>query len=196
MSVPTRLIALSGSTRRESYNRRLVRIAGEGASRAGGEIHLVDLNDFELPLYHADHEAEHGMPKGAAAFKELCVAADGYLIAAPEYNGSLPAALKNAIDWLSRPGPGETELSHTAFRGKVAGIMSASPGAWGGVRGLAHLRQILAGLNVLVTAEQIALPAAQIAFDEHGRLKNATFQTLTESIGARTVHLARVLKNP
>jgi NAD(P)H-dependent FMN reductase len=196
MIVPVELVAFSGSARRESFNRKLVEIAADGAREAGGTVRIVNLSDFDLPLYDADREELEGMPPGAVALKAMCVEADGYLISAPEYNGSLPAVLKNAIDWLSRPGPapGETATTHTAFRGKVAGIMSISPGAWGGVRGLAHLRQILSGLNVLVTAEQLAVPGAATAFDGQDRLTTEAFQYSTKTIGARTVQLARALK--
>lgn len=191
-----RLVAFSGSMRRASHNRKLVEIAAAGATRAGAEVRLISLRDFELPLYDADHEAEYGMPESVLKLKALCAESDGYLIAAPEYNGSLPAVLKNAIDWISRPTPetSETQLSLTAYRGKVAGIMSASPGAWGGIRGLAHVRQILSGLGVLVAAEQLAVPASTDAFDAEGKLKNPAFQILIETIGARTVLLGRALK--
>ena len=193
-----RLIAFSGSTRKASHNRRLVEIAAAGAERAGAQVERISLRDFDLPVYDADHEEDHGMPQSVVALKALCAASDGYLIAAPEYNGSLPAVLKNAIDWISRPTPNtaETQLSLTAYRGKVAGIMSASPGAWGGIRGLAHVRQILSGLGVLVAAEQLAVPAAGDAFDADGKLKNPAFQTIVETIGARAVQLAHALKTP
>lgn len=192
-----RLIAFSGSTRRASFNRKLVEIAAAGAERAGAEVRIISLRDFDLPVYDADHEAENGMPEDVVKLKALCAAADGYLISAPEYNGSLPAVLKNAIDWISRPTPDttETQLSLTAYRGKVAGIMSASPGAWGGIRGLAHVRQILSGLGVLVAPEQLAVPAAADAFDADGKLKNEAFQPLVQTIGARAVLLAQALKS-
>src|SRR6185437_9482076 len=86
---------------------------------------------------HPDLEAVEGMPPGVKKLRDLFVESDGYLIAAPEYNGSMPGLLKNALDWVSRPAPGETQTTLRAFRGKVAGIMSASPGPCGGVRGLA-----------------------------------------------------------
>jgi NAD(P)H-dependent FMN reductase len=196
MSQDVSLIALSGSTRAGSHNRAMLRLAASAAHRAGAKVSFVELRDLGLPLYDADFEAEHGLPPALIEFKARCVAADGYLIAAPEYNGSLSAVLKNTIDWLSRPGPqpGETPFTLAAFRGKVAGAMSASPGAWGGVRGLMHLREILSGMGVLMTAEQFALPAAHSAFNERGELENSVYQTIVEAIGARAVQLARALK--
>jgi NAD(P)H-dependent FMN reductase len=196
MSQAVSLIALSGSTRAGSHNRALLKVAAAAAAQAGANVSFVELRDLGLPLYDADLEAEQGLPAGLIAFKAACVAADGYLIAAPEYNGSLSAVLKNTIDWLSRPGPqpGETPFTLAAFRGKIAGVMSASPGAWGGVRGLMHLREILAGMGVLVAAEQFALPGAHAAFKDDGQLDNPVFQTTVEGIGARAVQLARALK--
>jgi NAD(P)H-dependent FMN reductase len=196
MTQDVSLIALSGSTRAGSHNRAMLKLAVGAAERAGAKVSFVELRDLALPLYDADLEAEHGLPQALIDFKATCVAADGYLIAAPEYNGSLSAVLKNTIDWLSRPGPqpGETPFTLAAYRGKVAGVMSASPGAWGGVRGLMHLREILSGMGVLVTAEQFALPAAHGAFGEDGRLQNAVYQTMVEAIGARTAQLAQALK--
>jgi len=196
MSENVSLIALSGSTRSGSHNRMLVSLAAAAAERAGARVALVDLRDLALPLYDADLEADQGLPGALIDFKRACTAADGYLVAGPEYNGGLSAVLKNAIDWLSRPGPtpGETPFTLSAFRGKVAGVMSASPGSWGGIRGLMSLREILSGMGVLVTAEQLAVPAAYAAFDEDGQLKNEVHRAIVESIGARAVQLALALK--
>ncbi len=194
MSSPVNLIAFAGSTRKDSYNRRVVEIAAEGARAAGAEVQVLNLKDFNIPFYDPDLEAVEGMPPGVQTLKNLFLESDGFLIAAPEYNGSMPGLLKNAIDWVSRPAAGETQTSLTAFRGKVAGIMSASPGPWGGVRGLAHLRQILSGMFVLVVAEQLAVPNAADAFEPHGALKNATYHTMLEAIGKRVAHLAKAMK--
>lgn len=194
MNAKVKLIAFSGSTRKDSHNKRVVEIAAEGARAAGADVDLIDLKDFDLPFYDADLEEAHGLPPGPQKLKDLFLSADGFLIASPEYNGSMPGFLKNAIDWASRPGPGETATTLRAFRGKVAGIMSASPGPWGGVRGLAHLRQILSGMAVLVAAEQLAVPNATDAFETNGALKNGAYHTLIEAIGKRVAHLARAMK--
>ncbi|HVP84144.1 MAG TPA: NAD(P)H-dependent oxidoreductase [Rhizomicrobium sp.] len=194
MSDTVKLIAFAGSTRKDSYNRRVVEIAAEGARAAGAEVQVLNLKDFNIPFYDPDIEAVEGMPEGVKKLRDLFVESDGYLIAAPEYNGSMPGLLKNALDWVSRPAPGETQTTLSAFRGKVAGIMSASPGPWGGVRGLAHLRQILSGIFVLVVAEQLAVPNAADAFEPHGALKNAAYHTMIEAIGKRVAHLAKAMK--
>ena len=143
-----RILACAGSTRRESFNKKLVAIAAQGAREAGAEVTLIDLKDFPLPLFDQDLEAEQGMPENGKKLKKLFIDHDGLLIASPEYNSSFPAILKNAIDWVSRPAPGEPSL--VAFRGKVATLMSASPGALGGLRGLVHVRSILGNLGVIV----------------------------------------------
>src|SRR5215471_4093780 len=136
-----RILAFAGSLRRESFNKKLVPIAVKGAREAGAEVTLIDLKDFPLPLFDQDLEAEQGMPQNGAKLKRLFIEHDGLLISSPEYNSSITGVLKNAIDWVSRPAPDEPSL--VAFRGKVATLMSASPGALGGLRGLVHLRSIL-----------------------------------------------------
>ena len=113
-----RILAFASSTRRESFNKKLVAIAAQGAREAGAEVTLINLKDFPLPLFDQDLEAEQGIPENGKRLKKLFIDHDGLLIASPEYNGSFPAILKNAIDWVSRPAPGEPSLA--AFRGKVA----------------------------------------------------------------------------
>ena len=125
-----RILAFAGSLRRESFNKKLVPIAAKAARDAGAEVTLIDLKDFPLPLFDQDLEAEQGMPENGKKLKQLFIDHDGLLIASPEYNSSITAVLKNAIDWVSRPAPGEASL--VAFRSKVSTLMSASPGALGG----------------------------------------------------------------
>ena len=102
-----RILAFAASTRRESFNKKLVAVAAQGARQAGAEVTLIDLKDFPLPLFDQDLEAEQGMPENGKKLKKLFIDHDGLLIASPEYNSSFPAVLKNAIDWVSRPAPGE-----------------------------------------------------------------------------------------
>jgi NAD(P)H-dependent FMN reductase len=124
-----RILAFASGTRRESFNKKPVASAAQGAREAGAEVTFIDLKDFTLPLFDLDLEAAQGMPENGKKLKNLFIDHDGLLIASPEYNSSFPAILKNAIDWVSRPAPGEPSL--VAFRGKVATLMSASPGALG-----------------------------------------------------------------
>ena len=119
---------------------------------------LLDLRDYPMPLYDGDLEEASGIPEPARRFKQVLIEHDGFLIASPEYNSSISPALKNAIDWASRPVPGEPAL--VAYQGKTAGLMAASPGALGGLRGLVHVRAILGNIGVLVIPEQIAVSSA------------------------------------
>ena len=176
-----RILAFASSTRRESFNKKLVAIAAQGAREAGAEVTLIDVKDFPLPLFDQDLEAEQGMQKNGTRLKKLFIDHDGLLIASPEYNSSFPAVLKNAIDWVSRPAPGEPSL--VAFRGKVATLMSASPGALGGLRGLVHVRSILGNLGVIVLPDQIALAKAHEAFQPDGSLTDPKQQAGIEALG-------------
>ena len=188
-----RILAFAGSTRRESFNKKLVAIAAHGAREAGAEVTLIDLKDFPLPLFDQDLEAEQGMPENGKKLKKLFIDHDGLLIASPEYNSSFPAVLKNAIDWVSRPAPGEPSL--VAFRGKVATLMSASPGALGGLRGLVHVRSILGNINVIVLPEQLAVARSHEAFNADGSLKDAKQQARVDGLGASLAEFLKKLKS-
>ena len=181
MATTPRILAFAGSLRRESYNKRLVRIAAEAARQAGAEVSAIDLRDYPLPIFDADLEVAEGMPENGRRLKRLFVEHHGLLLASPEYNSSITAVLKNTIDWVSRPQPGEPNL--VAFTGKAAALMSTSPGALGGLRGLVHLRAILGNIGVLVLPEQLAIARAFEAFAEDGSLKDAKLQLGIQGLG-------------
>ena len=184
--------SFASSTRRESFNKKLVAIAAQGAREAGAEVTLIDLKDFPLPLFDQDLEAEQGMPENGKKLEKLFIDHDGLLIASPEYNSSFPAVLKNAIDWVSRPAPGEPSL--VAFRGKVATLMSASPGALGGLRGLVHVRSILGNIGVIVLPDQIAVAKAHEAFQPDGSLVDPKQQAGIEGLGTTLASFLRKFK--
>ncbi len=188
MAITPRILAFAGSTRTDSYNKRLVKIAAAGARAAGVEVTLIDLRDFPLPIFDGDLEARDGLPANGRKLKDLFLAHHGLLISAPEYNSSITAVLKNTIDWVSRPVPDEAPLA--CFDGKVACLMSASPGALGGLRGLVHVRAILGNIKVLVLPDQIAISKANEAFNPEGSLKDPKQQAAVEGLGAQ---LARVI---
>src|SRR5215467_10284133 len=177
-----RILAFAGSTRRESFNKKLVSIAAKGARDAGAEVTLIDLKDFPLPLFDQDLEAEQGMPENGKKLKQLFIDHDGLLLSCPEYNSSITAVLKNTIDWVSRPVPNEPPLA--GFTGKIASLMSASPGALGGLRGLVHVRAILGNIGVLVLPDQVAVPKAQEAFTPEGTLKDTATQAKVQKLAA------------
>ena len=194
MTNAPKILAFAGSTREASYNKQLVKIAAEGARAAGAQVTYLDLRDLPMPLFDEDLEAKEGIPENARKFKELMMAHRGLLIASPEYNGSLTAVLKNAIDWASRPLPGESPLALSCFRDKVAVIMSASPGGLGGLRGLAHVRTILSGIGVLVLPDQQAIAKAYEAFDTDGKLKDSQQQGAVEQLGSKLVSVIAKLE--
>ena len=169
MSDTLRILAFAGSTRRESFNKKLVQIAAAGAREAGADVTNIDLRDYRLPVFDQDHESEQGKSDHAKALKQMMIDHDAFLIAAPEYNSSITGVLKNSIDWVSRPDDGEA-APLVAYRGKVVTLMSASPGALGGLRGLVHLRSILGNLGCIVLPNQAAVPKAHEAFKDDGTL--------------------------
>ena len=187
-----RILAFAGSTRRESFNKKLVAIAAKGARDAGAEVTLIDLKDFPLPLFDQDLEAEQGMPENGRNLKQFFIGHDGLLIASPEYNSSITAVLKNAIDWVSRPAPGEPSL--VAFNGKVATLLSASPGALGGLRALVHVRSILTNIGVIVLPQQIAVAKAHEALKPDGSLVDSKQQAGIEGLGSTLAAFLMKLK--
>ena len=166
---PRKVLAFAGATRTESWNKKLIRVAVRAAEEAGGEVTLIDLRDYPMPLYDGDLEQSEGLPHKARELKTLMVANHAFLLSCPEYNSSISGVLKNTIDWISRPQPAEPR--YLAFKGKVAGLLSASPGNLGGVRALLTVRQVLTTLGVLVLPTQFALAHAASAFHDDGTLK-------------------------
>ncbi len=183
MANPPKILAFAGSTREASYNKKLVKIAAEGARVVGAEVRYIDLRELPMPLFEQDLEAKEGIPSNVRKFKDLMLVHQGLLIASPEYNGSITPLLKNAIDWASRPTESEPMLA--CFKNKVAAVMSASPGALGGLRGLAHIREILENIGVMVIPDQKAIPKAADAFNEDGSLKETRQQEAIAAIGAK-----------
>jgi len=183
------ILAFAGSTRTDSVNKKLIRIAAAGAREAGGTVTEIDLRDYPLPIYDGDLEAAEGVPENAMKLKALFKQHRGLLIATPEYNTSISGVLKNTIDWVTRPVQGEAFLE--CFGGKVAAIISASLGPMGGLRSQAHLRQILSGITATVIPEHWGVPSATAdSFDESGNLKDETGQKMLLPVGAS---LARFL---
>jgi chromate reductase len=181
----SRILIFAGSTRADSYHRKLARAAADALGRAGAEPTFADLKDYPMPLYDGDVETAQGPPENARAFKKLLLAHDGFVIASPEYNGSFPALVKNVIDWTSRPEPGEKPLA--AFRGKLAAILSTSPGPGGGKRGLRHLRELLEMIGATVVNTQVAIPRASEAIDGEGRLVRAEDRESVERLAEELV---------
>lgn len=159
------LLALAASLRRGSFNRRLLEVAATVARRAGAAVDLAEFAEFEMPLFNADLQAASGFPPGAVALSQRLAAADGLLLASPEYNYSLPGILKNAIDWVSRMRP-------VPFRGRSGFLLAASNGPIGGIRGLWQLRIPLEGLGMFVHPDMYILPHAGEGFSDDGALRD------------------------
>ncbi|MDQ3132673.1 MAG: NAD(P)H-dependent oxidoreductase [Acidobacteriota bacterium] len=190
MSKNPKILAFAGSLREKSYNRRVLKTAIRGAESAGAQVTEIDLRDYAMPIYNADIQEKDGFPENAEKLQRLLLEHDGLLIASPEYNASLPAALKNVIDWTSRAN-GDIKLGQT-FKGKVAAIMTASPGAFGGIRCLSHLRDVLTILLVNTLPSEIAGGKVHEMFDGDGaEMTDEKMKKILENLGASLVDLLR-----
>lgn len=188
----TKIAVVVGSNREGSYNRALGNLAVRALQAHGADVADVDLAALGLPLYLPTLEAG-AFPPAARRLKELLAAQHGLLFISPEYNGSITPLLKNAIDWASRPGEGESPIALTAFRGKASAVMSASVSPFGGLRGLMHLRQILSTVQTLVIPEQVLVPNAQSAFDTDGDFIDPLPASLLDMTVARLVKVAQAI---
>lgn len=186
-----KILAFAGSARKGSFNKMLAAAAAEGAREAGAEVTVIDLRDYEMPLYGGDQEAAQGLPENAKKLKALFLQHQGLLLACPEYNSSITPLLKNVIDWVSRKEGDEAPLA--CYRGKAAALLAASPGALGGLRGLVTVRSILGNIGVTVLPDQKAVPNAGEAFGADGKLKNEKDRQAVEKIGARLAEVVAKL---
>lgn len=193
MEYKPKVLAFAGSLRKDSFNKKLVKIAMQGAEEAGAEVTYINLEDYPMPVYSAEIEEQQGLPESVLKLKKLMFNSDAFLIASPEYNSSISGPLKNVIDWVSRPASAE-EVYLSCFIDKVAMIISASPGALGGLRGLVHLRSILENIFTYVIPSQKSLPNAGEAFDQDGSLKNKKDQEAFINLGKKLVQVTKKLK--
>jgi NAD(P)H-dependent FMN reductase len=192
MAHQQKILAFSGSLREHSYTKRVVKTAMNGARNAGAEVDFIDLRDFPMPIYDGDLHEREGFDPTALKFQKLLCEYKGFLIASPEYNASLPASLKNAIDWASRASD-EFKMGEV-FKGKVAAIMTASPGVFGGIRCLAHMRSILSVLGVNVLPSEIAVGRVHQMFDgDDERMTDDAMKYLLENMGESLVDTLRKL---
>ncbi len=170
MAAP-KILIIPGSLRSGSHNAKLAMAAADEFVRADAEVTRISLSDFPLPIYDGDLQARSGVPINAINLKRMIGAHQGVLIVTPEYNSSVPALVKNTIDWISRvQDPHETRGQ--IFREKPFAIAAASQNRLGGTRALAALRLILTACHAAVIPNQIALSFADEAYDDMDRLKN------------------------
>ncbi|WBY00021.1 NAD(P)H-dependent oxidoreductase [Ramlibacter tataouinensis] len=166
-----KLLVFAGSTRQQSHNRRLAGVVARMARQQGVEVTHLELADFDVPMYNADLEAR-GTPADVLRLKQIAFEHPAWIICAPEYNASYPALLKNTLDWISSPVKADPVWRDDlrATRGKVVGMLSASPGALGGLRSQSHLAPLLLTLRCWLAPEHFALGHAASAFDAAGEL--------------------------
>ena len=171
------ILIFAGSTRQDSYNRKLAKVAASIAEQQGAQPSLLELSDYDIPLYNADLEAQ-GTPADVIRLKQAMHSHAAWIVCSPEYNGSYPALLKNAIDWASSPVKGDAQWSDGVlpFRNKVVGMASASPGGLGGLRAQSHLAALLLNLECWVAPRSHAVSHAAEAFDAQGHLLRAQNQ--------------------
>lgn len=186
-----KILVFAGSIRTGSHNSRLAALATKELTLAGAHVTRISLVDYPLPLYDGDLEAKSGPPDNAVKLKRLMSAHQGVFIASPEYNASVTPLLKNTIDWISRVRErGEEPLA--MYRSRVFAIGGASDGAYGAMRSLIALRQVLElGCGALVIPEQIAVMRASEAFDEMDNLKDERAANLLKRVVRRLTDMAR-----
>jgi len=178
-----------GSLRKDSMNGKLAKYVGRSIGELGDVVvDEIDLAELDLPMFSSDIEA---MPSSVSELISRMIVCDALIIASPEYNGSLSGALKNAIDWASVGRDGDPPRA--CFEGKVAGLLAASPGGLGGIRGMRHVRQILTQLFMVVVPAEYALGGGHEAFDENGDMKDSKKADMAENVGREMIKMCRAL---
>ncbi|MGH8445223.1 MAG: NADPH-dependent FMN reductase [Solimonas sp.] len=177
------ILVLSGSLRSDSLHGKLARLAADELSTRGIDATLLSLADYPLPIYDDSIEKRDGIPDGASALRRLFARHHGFVLANPEYNGSVTPLLKNTLDWISRKNPETAGLQ--PFANKLALIVATSPGTGGGLRAAKHLRDILNSLGAFVLPRQVTIPNSAQSFDEAGQLLNPRHrEQLSAELGA------------
>lgn len=192
-TAPVRLLVIAGSARKGSYNRQLADLAERKAQALGAQTTSVDLAALDLPIFHADWDALHGVPPGALKLRELFASHDGLLLACPEYNALPTPLLINSFDWLSTVPEGEGHPGGAATTvSKPVGLLAASPGALGGIRALPIVRTFLStNFAMVVVPEQLGVSQADQAFDETGVFKSAGYDKILNKVVASVIQQAR-----
>lgn len=185
-----KILVIPGSLRSGSLNAKLAAAAVHELVRIDAEVTRISLSDFPLPIYDGDLEAKSGVPNHAVNLKRMIGAHHGVLIVTPEYNSSVPALVKNTIDWVSRVQDAH-ERRGEVLRGRVFAIASASNGRLGGTRALAALRLILSACQATVIPNQLALSFADQAYDEMDHLKNAADSEALKALARQLIDISQ-----
>ena len=188
-----KLLFLAGSVREGSLNKRLARLGADIAHANGIAATFADLGDYPMPLYDGDLETKSGPPENAGKLKALMELHQGVFIAAPEYNASITPLLKNTLDWVSRV-KRDGEVPSQVYKTRVFALGAASPGGFGGVRGLPHVRQVLEiGLGALVLPDQIIVAKAHEAFEANDHLKDKGLMELYKGVIQKLARAAHIM---
>lgn len=189
-----KLLFLAGSSREGSFNKKLARLGASIAHANGLQATFADLGDYPMPIYDGDDEAKSGPPENARKLKALMELHQGVFIASPEYNSSIPPLLKNTLDWISRVRL-DGEVPSQVYKTRVFALGAASPGNFGGVRMMPHLRQVLElGLGALLLPEQILVPRADQAFDDQGHLKDKSQMDMYKGLIQKLARAAKFVQ--
>lgn len=162
------ILIFAGSARRDALSKRLAAAATLATGAAGAKPTLIDLGDFDVPIYHGDLEAASGIPRAVVEFRHLVAAHHGMILVTPEYNGFVTPLMLNMLCWASRPSPGDD--FGAVFAGKPVALMASSSGRLGGVRAIPRLRDMVAELGMLPVPGFVTIPAAEQAFANDGHL--------------------------
>lgn len=182
-----KILVFGASLRKDSYNKKFAARASEVLKKMDGvQVDLADFREFEMPVYDGDLEESIGIPEGAKKLIQRISEADAIVISTPEYNGAIPGALKNAVDWVSRKTP-------VALSGKPLLLLGASPGALGAVRSLWHTRVPFEVLGTLVFPEMFGLQKANSAFNDSGEFLDIKNQERLEKLLSNYVRYAKNL---
>ncbi len=192
MSKKIKIVAFAGSSRVDSFNKKLIKVSIPYLEEFGAEVVFLDLKDYQLPVFDEDAEAAQGLPPLVRELKDIFISADGFLISSPEYNGFFSGLFKNTIDWLSRMVEGYPPLE--CFQHKTVGLMAASPGGLGGIRVLPHVRHLLSNLQMYVIPGQFGLGNAGSAFSSEGSLIDKKQQESVKNICKNLVEITKALK--
>jgi len=192
-----KLLVFAGSTRAGSYNRKLAHVVTRMATASGAQVTHIELADFDIPMYNADLEAR-GTPMDVMRLKQLMHEHPAWIVCTPEYNASYPALVKNTFDWVSSPVKGDPVWGDDfrSSRGKVVGVLSASPGALGGLRSQSHLIPLLFNLHCWVCPTVFALSRAGNAFDAQGELVDDVSKKRVQAVIDEVLQAAQRLGQP
>ncbi len=187
-----KILVFAGSVRKGAFSGQTADVAQRELALAGADVTRIFLGDYPMPIVDQDLEAEKGVPENAIKLARQFAAHDGFLIASPEYNSSIPPLVKNTIDWVSRVHK-DGDRALKPYAGKVAALCSSSDGNFAGVRGLYHLRSVLMNCSVEVITPQCSVPRAQDAFDDKGEFHEERLRAMMTKVATTLVERAAMM---